>query len=431
MKRNAITRRSLIRAGAALGASAAIPLFGGRTMAQAGQSFPNVAKMCRDYVNRDMVANMIAYIGVSGAAAQLVGSGRDSFNGSRRSDADSIYRIYSMTKPITGMAAMMLVEEGKLTLDTELPEILPKFDHMMVQKEYDGAITPDNLEPAERPITIRQLLTHTAGLGYSAVQQGPIREAMNRAGVVSGMLTRLPIEELLRGAPVHGLELFADRLAEFPLVWQPGKRWIYSTGLDLMGRVIEVVSGQRFDAFLKERIFDPCGMEETWFQVPQSEVHRLTTSYGVIGGFVIPIDFPGFSIFLDKPPFPMGGSGLASTPRDYDRFLRMLAGYGMLEGKRVMSAAAVRTGTSNLLPDLAVTNGTSVAGYGFGAGGRVGWAGAPQAYGWAGAAGTIGVVDMASGSRAGLYTQYMPVFTYPVYEDFEEALAKDLALQQG
>jgi len=423
------SRRELIRASLAAGTVAALP-FGGGAWAQEAERWPNLTRMCRDYVRADKVANMTAYMGLGSNSAELVGAGYDSFGSTRRSDADSLYRIYSMTKPITGMATMMLVDEGKLTLDTELPEILPQFAAMQAQKTYDGGIGPGDLEPAKRPITIRQMLTPTSGLGYALVQQGPIQDAMYKAGVVSGQATRLPIVELFRGFPVHSLETFAERLSTIPLVYQPGTHWSYSTGLDLMGRVIEVVSGISFDSFLQERIFDPCGMESTGFKVPRSEIGRLTTSYGVLGGLVIPIDIPAYSLFLDDPPFPMGGSGLVSSPRDYDRFLRMLAGYGTLDGKRVMSEAAVRTGTSNILTDLSVTNGTSIQGYGFGAAGRVGWAGAPRAYGWAGAAGTIGVVDMDSGSRAGLYTQYMPVFTYPVYDEFEQALAKDLALQQ-
>jgi CubicO group peptidase (beta-lactamase class C family) len=422
------SRRNFLLSGLALGAGAALPF---PALAQAGQPFPNLARMARTYVDAAKVANMLAFVGLGDAPPVLVGAGRDAFNGKRKSDADSLYRIYSMTKPITGMAAMMLVEDGKLSLDTELPEILPKFAKMQVQKAYDGPIGPENLEPAARPITIRDLITHTSGLGYALVQQGPIRDAMFKAGVVSTQLTKLPIVELVMGAPVGSLTLFADRLAGLPLVRQPGTRWSYSAGLDLIGRVIEVASGQGFEAFLKERIFDPCGMESTWFRVPRSEVGRLTTSYGVIGGYVLPIDIPAFSIFLDRPAFPMGGSGLVSSPRDYDRFMRMLAGEGKLDGKRVMGKEAVRVGTSNLLIDPAVTRGTPIAGFGFGAGGRVGWPKAPGAYGWGGVAGTIGIVDMPSGSRAGLYTQYMPVFAYPVYEEFEEALAKDLALQPG
>jgi CubicO group peptidase (beta-lactamase class C family) len=329
------------------------------------------------------------------------------------------------------MAAMMLIDEGKLGLDQPLYEILPAFKTMQVQKVYDGPITADNLEPANGPITIRQMLTHTSGLGYGIVQSGPIAEAFRDRGVVPGLVTRLQALPIFRGTSVRGLDVFADRLAEFPLVYQPGTRWSYSMGLDLMGRVIEVVSGQPFDRFLQERLFDPLGMNDTHFQVPRSKVDRMTTSYYLANGTLLPIDLGTDSVFFDEPPMPFGGSGLASTPRDYDKFLRMLAGLGTFGGTRVMSEAAVRLGTSNLLP-ATVEQGPANGGlgldlqrYGFGAGGRVGKGLLSGVYGWAGAAGTVGFVDVNSGLRGGLFTQYMPSTAYPLTEEFAEAMLRD------
>jgi CubicO group peptidase (beta-lactamase class C family) len=201
-----------------------------------------------------------------------------------------------------------------------------------------------------------------------------------------------------------------------------------------MGRVIEVVSGQPFDRFLQERFFDPIGMPDTGFQVPKDKVGRLTTSYLHADGNLIPIDPGSSSIYLDKPPFPFGGSGLASTPRDYDRFLEMLVGYGEIGGKRVMSEAAVRMGTSNLLPDTLAPDG----GYqrngkaeGFGAAGSVGSGLTAGTYGWAGAAGTIGFVDMRTGLRAGLFTQYTPNFDYPLLDEFPAAIVKDVLARRA
>lgn len=431
-----LSRRTVMRNGAALGAGAMLagfpfsaPLFA--TPSPGDAEWPALRAMARQYVSGNRVANMLACMGMGDADPVLVGEGRDMMGGARRSDADSLYRIYSMTKPITGMAAMILIEEGRIGLDQPVAEILPAFANMQVQKHYDGSIGPENLEPAIRPITMRHLLTHTAGLGYSVVQQGPLKDAMEEAGIISGQISRIPVPGLVRGEPVRSLELFADRLAQMPLVHQPGTRWVYSTGLDLMGRVIEVASGLSFETFLKERIFDPCGMASTWFRVPASEAGRLTANYAVLAGEVIPIDPPSISVYLDEPAFPFGGSGLVSSPRDYDRFLRMIAGFGQIEGRRVMTKAAVRLGTSDLLPDPSAVKGTSVEGYGYGAGGRVGWAGGRSAYGWAGAAGTVGFVDMESGLRGGLFTQYMPSSAYPVYEDFEQAVERDFATRKG
>jgi CubicO group peptidase (beta-lactamase class C family) len=428
-----LTRRQWLGGAAALGAVAALPM---PASAQASSRWASVAQLLQGYVESRKVASMVAALGWRQEAPDVLAYGHDSFTSTRASDQDSLYRIYSMTKPITGMAAMMLVDEGKLGLDQPLAEILPRFRNMNVQKVYDGPVTPDNLEPAARPITIRMLLTHTSGLSYVIVQKGPIAELSRDRGVVPGLVTRLQNSPAFRGSAVTGLSLFADRLAELPLVAQPGTRWSYSTGLDLMGRVIEVVSGQPFDQFLQQRIFDPVGMTSTFFRVPMSERGRLTTSYYKLDNLMMPIDVPENSVFFDKPPMPFGGSGLVSSPRDYDRFLMMLGGLGQIGGRRVMSEAAVRMGTSNLLPDtvrqVPLTPGSlelDLAKYGFGAGGRVGKGADEGIYGWAGAAGTLGFVDLKRQLRGGLFTQYMPSSLYPLDQEFPAAVAKDAVLQ--
>ena len=428
-----LSRRSLLRGGAYLSAAgllAQVPF--GRALANSAAMWPGVAATVEDYVRSGKVANMIATFGWGQQAPTAIAHGTLELGGSARADMDSLYRIYSMTKPVTGIATMMLVEDGKLGLDQPLAEILPSFAEMQVQKVYDGPITEDNLEPAIRPITIRQLLTHTAGLGYGIVQKGPIARAYESAGLIPGQVSRIPIPGLSRGKPVRSLAAFADGLAKMPLVLQPGTKWSYSVGLDLLGRVIEVVEGKPFDAVLKERIFDPCGMDSTFFKVPESEIGRFTTNYGILAGVPLPMDPAESSIYLDTPPFPMGGAGLVSSPRDYDRFLAMLLGYGTLDGKRVMGESAVRVATGNLLPATATTQGTWVAGQGFGAGGRV----SDDAFGWGGAAGTAAFVKYgASGSggglRAQLFTQYMPSEAYTIQNKFPELVAADLAAMAG
>ncbi|WP_126171934.1 serine hydrolase domain-containing protein [Altericroceibacterium xinjiangense] len=424
-----LSRRALLRNGAALGAGAALTAlpFGAPLLAQGTDAWPRVEALIAQYVDTRRVANMVAALGQGQQDPVFLARGTDGLGSQRLSDADSLYRIYSMTKPITGMAAMMLVDEGKLGLDQPLAEILPQFGAMQVQTVYDGPITPDNLAPAVRPITIRMLLTHTSGLGYGIVQSGPIAQAYLQRGLVPGVVSRIEVPGLFRGKPIRSLSAFVDGLAQLPLVYQPGTRWSYSVGLDVMGRVIEVVSGQSFDAFLQQRIFDPVGMPSTFFQVPEREVYRLTTNYLVAGKLLLPIDLPQNSIFLDPPPFPFGGSGLVSSPRDYDRFLQMLAGYGEIEGRRVMSEAAVRLGTSNLLPDTLDPADPFARDFAFGAGGRVGRGAAEGIYGWFGAAGTAGLVDMRNGLRHSLFTQYMPSTAYPVPEQFTAAVAADAA----
>lgn len=425
-----VSRRSLLRGGMLLGAGTAMAglPFGRELLAHDhAASWPAVRATVESYVAEGKVANMLATMGWGQAAPEVIAKGVLTIGRTTPADADSLYRIYSMTKPITGIATMMLIEDGKLTLDQPLAEILPAYAEMKVQKQYDGGIGEDNLEPAKNPITIRQLLTHTAGLGYGIVQKGPIRQAYEEAGLVPGQVSRVPIPGLSRAKPVGSLEAFADGLAKVPLVLQPGTKWSYSVSLDLLGRVIEVVSGQPFDAFLQARLFDPLKMTSTFFRVPESEMGRLTSNYGILNGMPLPLDPADSSIYLDEPAFPFGGAGLVCSPADYDRFQRMLVGKGVLDGVRVMSEATVRLAASNLLPDGASTEGTWVAGQGFGAGGRV----TGSAYGWGGAAGTAAFVDLDSGLRAALFTQYMPSEAYPIQRTFPDLVMKDLAAMKG
>ncbi|MGX7952208.1 serine hydrolase domain-containing protein [Tsuneonella sp. HG249] len=426
-----MSRRSLLRSSAWLGAGAAL---GGLPLraawAQDSASWPSVAKLIEGYTGPRKLANIVAALGWGQRDAEVISGGNLAIGVDAPAGIDSLYRIYSMTKPVTGMAAMILIDEGKLGLDQPLAEILPKYAKVQVQKTYDGSLT--DLVPAERPITIRHLLTHTAGLGYGIIQKGPIKTAYEDAGLIPGQVTKLPIGAMFgRGTPVRSLETFADRLADIPLVAQPGTRWSYSVSLDLLGRVIEVASGQPFDAFLKQRIFDPAGMTSTFFEVPDSEIGRLTTNYGILQGNLVPIDPANQSVYTDPPAFPFGGAGLVSSTRDYDRFLRMLLGYGKIDGKRVMSELAVRVGTSNLLPEGVQTGGTFAEGSGFGAGGRVGLGDQAGTYGWGGAAGTVAFVDMKRGLRATMMTQYMPSDTYPLTAEFTKAVLADLAAMAG
>ncbi len=429
-----LSRRAMLRSTALLGCSAALsgmPLASSAQAREASQ-WPRLNNMIDSYVGERKVANMVAALGWGTDAPEFVAEGDTSFTSAIPAGPDTLYRIYSMTKPVTGMATMLCIEDGLLSLDQPIAEILPAFAEMQVQKTYDGAITPDNLENAERPITVRHCLTHTAGLGYSIIQQGPIAQAYSENGLVPGLVSRLQMVPVFNGTPASSLEQFADSLAKMPLVLQPGTRWSYSMGLDLMGRVIEVVSGKNFDAFLKERIFEPCGMDSTGFRVPEGQAERFTANYFVINDVLLPIDIPGSSVFEEDPPFPFGGAGIVSSPRDYDRFLMMLANGGELDGVRVMDKATVELATSDMLPDTLDPGGGFTFGeneFGFGAGGLVGKGQAEGLFGWFGAAGTCGLVNLRFGLRHNLMTQYMPAETYPVYQDFPTTVAADAVAQ--
>ncbi|QFT78346.1 serine hydrolase [Erythrobacter sp. THAF29] len=419
-----LTRRSLFRGGGYLAAGAAfasLPMGRGLLAHDVSQSWPTVAALADKYVSQRKVANLFLTFGWGEEDhAHTVGGGTLSLDGSTRVDENSLYRIYSMTKPVTGMATMMLIDDGLLTLDQPLHDVMPAFRDMQVLVDPAGPL--ENTVAAETPITIRHLLTHTAGLGYLITSKGPLLKAYQDAGLVGGRVSRIPIPGIPVVTPAPSLEVWADRLAELPLMYQPATKWSYSCSIDLLGRVIEVVSGKDFETFLNERIFEPCGMDSTWMTVPESEVSRMTDNYGILAGLPLPLDPAAATIYTDAPKVPSGGGGLVSTPKDYDRFLRMLLNYGMFDGERVMSEEAVRVGTSNLLPDTVDVSDTWIAGQGHGAGGRS----TNGQFGWGGAAGTIAAVDYNLGLRSALWTQYMPTEAYPMRDEFIAALKKDL-----
>ncbi|MEL7445372.1 MAG: serine hydrolase domain-containing protein [Pseudomonadota bacterium] len=424
-----LSRRALFRGGAYMAAGgmlASLPMGRALMAHDVSDSWTNIAKLYDNYVGGGKVANLLVTLGKGQEDhAHTVGGGKLAIGGDAPVDENSLFRIYSMTKPITGMAIMMLIDDGLIGLDQPLGDILPAFAKMDVLVDPKGAL--EDTVPAERPITIRQLLTHTSGLGYQIVSEGPLRDAYNENGLVGGRVSRFPIPGFPPVTPAPGLEEWADRLATLPLMYQPATKWSYSCSIDLLGRVIEVASGQGFEAFLKARLFDPCGMDSTFMTVPESEKGRLTDNYGILNGMPLPLDQGSNSIYLDAPKVPSGGGGLVSSPKDYDRFLRMLLGYGKLDGTRVMGELAVRIGTSNLLPKTVDTTGSWIAGEGHGAGGRS----VNGSFGWGGAAGTIAAIDYGLNMRTQLYTQYMPTEAYPIRDEFLAALEADLQGMKG
>lgn len=388
-------------------------------------SYPLVRQFVQGFVRRGNLPGALVMIGKGFAAPDTIAAGTIAFASKRAVDSDSLFRIYSMTKPITGIATMMLIEEGKLRLDQPLSDILPRFSKMNVQLKPDGPLAS---RPAKTAITIRHLLTHTSGLGYSIIQEGPIKEAYLKAGLVPAQFSRIPNPFEPHYTPAPNLEVFADRLATMPLVYEPGTQFSYSVSLDVLGRVIEVVSGQRFDRFLKSRLFDPLGMTSTSFIVAQKDVPRFTTNYGIMSGFALPIDPGPSSVFLDNPGIFAGGAGLVSSARDYDQFLTMLLGEGRYKGEQLLSPETARLAMTNLLPKEANIRGTWVQGYGFGAGGRVSLASSPEGegvFGWNGAAGTIGWVDHKRQMRVTGMVQQMPIDAYPFQDLLPSIIRKE------
>ncbi len=392
-----------------------------------GAGFPGLTKIINEYVADKKVAGMLAMIGFGQTAPQVIAAGSLTLGGQKPVDTNTLWRMYSQTKPITGMATMMLVEDGLISLDQPLSDIFPEFADMQVLIDPEGAL--DNVGPAKRPITIRQLQTHTAGLGYTIISKGPIQKAYLAAGLTPGRVSRNPIAGVDAGAPTPDIMTFVKRLSELPLVYQPGSQWSYSLGHDVLSAVIEKVSGKPLDQFLQERMFGPLGMDNIFYNVPADRAIDLADNYAPFAGSLIPIDPGATSIFLDKPPFAFGSTGLVGTAGDYDKFLQMLLGFGTLNGVQVMKPETVKLGMSNLLPKTASTKGTWVANHGFGAGGRSGLGtdvSPAGTFGWGGAAGTSAFVDTVRGIRAGGYTQYIPSNSYPFQSDFPKYVYADL-----
>lgn len=351
---------------------------------------------------------------------------------------DSLWRVYSMTKPVTAMAAMILIEEGKLRLDEPVGEVIPAFKSMRVQL---GENTIES-RPAARPITIRNLLTHTAGLGYTIVTTGPLLDYYNRNGINPGQVNA-EMEVDFRKTRPSSLQEFADRVAHAPLIADPGTKWSYSIGLDVLGAVIEKASGMPFDAFVQQRILDPLKMTSSYWTVPASEVGRLATNYAFVGDRRVPVDPAATSVYLSPPSFPYGGAGLVMSARDYDRFLHMLQDYGTLDGVQVMKPETAKLAMSNLLPAgvayggvSGATGGTTGPRMGYGAGGSVVLEDAANSngagtYGWGGAAGTKAWVNPVKKVRGTIMVNYFPADKWPLQDDTIKALHADMARYQA
>lgn len=410
-----IDRRGFLGGAAALGALAAFPA------SARGSGWPGVQALLDSYVDDGRLPGVAGAIGRGTDPAVFLSAGTIARDSRRPVDPDSLWRIYSMTKPVTGMAAMILIDDGTLGLDQNIADFIPGFAEPRVLVDPAGDLTS---RPAARPITVRHLLTHTAGLGYTIVTEGALEQEYLRLGLTPALVGRITIPGFDFPPAAPSLAEFADRLATLPLVADPGAKWSYSVSLDLLGRVIEVASAMPFDRFLQTRLFAPLGMASSFFEVPDSELHRLTTNYFVTPDGPVVLDAPAGSVFADPPPFPFGGAGLVSSARDYDRFLLMLAGEGAIGGGRVMSRETARLGMSNLLPD---TVDPASWDSGFGAGGRVTIRPDEEGsgigtFGWGGAAGTIGWVDRARGVRATGMAQYIPDTSYRFGGDFGKAV---------
>jgi CubicO group peptidase (beta-lactamase class C family) len=312
---------------------------------------------------------------------------------------DALLRMFSMTKPITGVALMMLFEEGRFLLGDPVSKYIPEFQECKV---YAGT-TETGVEcvDLERPITILDLLTHTAGLAYGLLPTTPVEELYQAADIITPFRPLYVADHILHVS----LPEMVRRLAELPLAHQPGTAWRYSLAYDVIGYLISVIADMPFDVFLQERILNPLGMDDTGFCVPPDKLDRLAAMYDVTEtGDLGLADAPATSIFINAACPPSGGGGLVSTAADYLRFAQMLFNGGVLEGARLLGRKTVARMTTNHLAaelfPLNLLDMWPMPGEGFGLGVSVvvdqtqeGVLASDGAYGWPGAAGTKFWVD--------------------------------------
>lgn len=383
---------------AVLGLGLAIPLLAAAqplptaTPEQVGLSTPRL-QMLTDVLKADVAAGKIPgavlLVARQGKVAWFEPVGKLDPASGAPMQRDGIFRIYSMSKPITTVAAMMLVEDGRLKLDDPVAAYLPEFATMTVGVERPGADGKAVLDtvPARRPITVQDLMRHTSGLTYGFFGPGLVKQAYNAANLGAGDPT---------------LAEFSQRLAKLPLAYQPGTTWEYSQSTDILGRVIEVASGQSLYQFEKTRLLDPLGMKDTSYYVSEpARQPRIAEPLPSDRSFGVGADFNDPRVVRK---YESGGGGLVSTANDYARFLQMLLNGGSLDGKRYLGPRTVALMTSDhanagagIVPGPLYLPGP---GYGFGLGfavrrndGEAPYPAAGGEYNWGGAGGTYMWVD--------------------------------------
>ncbi|MDH3681000.1 MAG: beta-lactamase family protein [Acidimicrobiia bacterium] len=380
------------------------------------------------YLDTGLYPGFTLLISRRGEIAHLSTQGHRSVERAEPMTVDTLVRIFSMTKPITSVAMLALYEEGLYRLEDPVSMFIPSFSDLRVWE--DG--NPDNFTTSfpEREMIVRDLFTHTSGLTYGFMKRHPVDSMYRRRGIDGG------------GAK---LDDWVESLAEIPLVFSPGSQWSYSVATDVLGRLVEVISGLPFDQFLSERIFQPLGMTDTSFAVGDDDADRLASLYTVpsMSPFPVPegaegddkllLDDSGPDSQYRRPPlFLSGGGGLVSTVGDYHRFTQMLLGGGALDGQRVLGRKTIEYATSNHLPgggDLAsmgqaVFSETTYEGIGFGLGFSVVLDPAaaqvitsPGVYGWGGAASTLFWIDPDEELAVVGLTQLLPSSAYPIREE--------------
>ena len=312
------------RAGGAATAAADLETVGPAAVGLSAERLERLDDGLQAMVDDGELAGTVALLARRGKIAFVDVAGVQDIESGRPMARDSIFRIFSMTKPITGVAMMMLYEEGRWRLNDPVSRYIPELAGLRVHagENEDGSM---RLEDADHEMTMRELMTHTAGLGYVLNPRHPVNRLFMEKRVLN---------------PLQPLSAMIDRLATVPLLAQPGTRWIYSAAVDVQGYLVEKLSGQPFAEFLDERIFEPLGMVDTGFYVPPAEVHRVALRHTAGEDGELVLDSRG-DPFTSPPAGPSGGGGLYGTADDYIRFTQMLLNGGELDGRRLLSPRTV------------------------------------------------------------------------------------------
>lgn len=361
------------------------------------------------YVDEGKLAGIVTLVARRGRVVHFEKFGYQDLETGQPMRLDTIFRIYSMTKPITSVALMMLYEQGLFHLTDPVTKFLPEFEKVRVWSNGGKLVEP------VRPITIQDLLRHTAGLSYGGYEESyhPVDKLYDDADLFNRDIT---------------LEKMVRRIADLPLVHHPGEGWRYSVATDVVGRLVEVISGMDLADFFQEKILGPLGMVDTAYAIAPEKLERFATLYGPGEGDELAIlDVPAASEFLPPVRLHAGGHGLISTATDYFRFCQFLLNKGELDGVRLLGPRTVGLMTMNHIPPrlLPICMNEPMPGIGFGLGFRVmmdvaqsGMMGSVGEYGWGGYAETYFWVDPREELIGILMTQYLPSLTYPIRMDF-------------
>jgi CubicO group peptidase (beta-lactamase class C family) len=377
-----------------------------------------IDSLMQGYVDRDELAGMLVTLARRGQTVYLEKFGWMDREARRPMQFDTIFRIASMTKPVTSVAITMLYEEGHFNLNTPVSKFIPAFKdtQVFVKQSASGEI---ELAPLEREITFRHLFTHTAGLSYGFNPDDPIDRLYQAAG-----------KELEQsGTPLTNQRL-VEQLAHLPLAFQPGTKWRYSYAIDVLGYLVELISGLSLDEYLRTRIFEPLGMVDTTFYVSPEKASRLAAVYGHSPEKegLQRLDMP---VQEQPPSYLSGGGGLFSSLPDYSRFAQMLVNGGELDGVRLLSPRTVALMQMNHTPAAAlpygfIENDLYHAGYGYGLGMRVlmdvsqtGQDGSVGEFGWDGAFSTYFWIDRQEAMYGLIMLQHYPNAYYPIHPQFK------------